>query len=365
TSGAGVMNQHPLGEAVKLATGFGLEVIPRKGNSRLWQDLLERTTYVPYPYLPSNLDYELEYHSDKGGHWDDQSFLLRVAGNIVAAWPLTFSESEGKRAITSCGSELLPPLFSASAPDSTKKKAVKRCYDFLEHIARRLDVKEFRSSELFLGAPGLGDWYMEGAHRGAVCDIRHDLYLNTQQPIEDIAKGFRSTSNQSIRQAADLWRYAILPSADANSSSVWKEFEDLHLNVAGRKTRSEKSWRLQRDAIATGTGMLVYLRDDANRMVGGGFFEFSKTEANYSVAAYDRALFGKPVGHLVQWVAIQEFVKRGIEWYRIGGYPLATDKPVPTEKELSIGLFKKGFASHVFPRFILKHSISAVLATAS
>jgi lipid II:glycine glycyltransferase (peptidoglycan interpeptide bridge formation enzyme) len=57
-----------------------------------------------------------------------------------------------------------------------------------------------------------------------------------------------------------------------------------------------------------------------------------------------------PLGHVVQYRAIEEMKKRGIRWYRIGERVYQG-----TEKELHIADFKHGFASHVFPRFQMEH----------
>ncbi len=94
------------------------------------------------------------------------------------------------------------------------------------------------------------------------------------------------------------------------------------------------------------------------QMVGGGFFSTSRDEGQYSVGAYDRSLFDKPLGHVVQYRAIEEMRGRGIRWYKLGARPYLSDIPIPTDKEMSISDFKQGFASHIFPRYCLKHSIT-------
>jgi len=58
----------------------------------------------------------------------------------------------------------------------------------------------------------------------------------------------------------------------------------------------------------------VYLRDTEGAMIGGGFFNFTRDEGVYSVGAYDRSLFDKPLGHVVQFRAIEELKSRGIRW---------------------------------------------------
>jgi FemAB family protein len=147
---------------------------------------------------------------------------------------------------------------------------------------------------------------------------------------------------------------SVLGTPDA---SIWAEFIQLHFDVSGRKTRSDETWALQLRQIAVGEALLVLLRDGEGKMVGGGFFQFSRDEALYAVGAYDRKLFPKPLGHVVQATAIDELKRRNIRWLKLGRRFFSSDSPTPTEKELSISEFKSGFSSHLFPEFSLTRKL--------
>ena len=77
-----------------------------------------------------------------------------------------------------------------------------------------------------------------------------------------------------------------------------------------------------------------YDLDNNNEMVGGGLFQFTKDEALYAVAAYDRNQFDKPMGHVIQFRAIEELKKRTASWYKLGGRPFLNGQTTPTEKEM-------------------------------
>jgi len=83
----------------------------------------------------------------------------------------------------------------------------------------------------------------------------------------------------------------------------------------------------------------------------------ARDEGVYAVAAYDRSLFDKPLGHVVQYRAIEELKKRKVSWYKIGVRPYGSDNPRPTDKEIKIGEFKQGFSSHCFPHYRLIHRV--------
>ena len=120
-------------------------------------------------------------------------------------------------------------------------------------------------------------------------------------------------------------------------------------------TRSDETWAIQHKDIAESRGFLVYLLNGSGGMDGGGFFNFTRDEGLYGVGAYKRELFDKPLGHIVQYRAIEELKRRGVRWYKLGLRPYASEEQKPTEKEISIGEFKEGFASHMFPRFGITH----------
>ena len=120
-------------------------------------------------------------------------------------------------------------------------------------------------------------------------------------------------------------------------------------------TKDDDCWDLQKEEIKNNSAFLIRLTDKEQKMVGGGYFTLTRDEGVYSVGAYDRDLFDKPVGHLVQFEAIKEFVRRKITWYKIGNYSYIGDTPPPTKKEVTIGDFKKQFSSHLFHRIIINH----------
>jgi FemAB family protein len=190
--------------------------------------------------------------------------------------------------------------------------------------------------------------------RGASCGISHQLFLDLRPSLAEIKSGFRKRYKSLIKYGRREWTVAVLDTPD---SSIWAEFTQLHFYVSGRKTRSDETWALQLRQIAVGEALLVLLRDEDGKMVGGGFFQFSRDEAVYAVGAYDRKLFPKPLGHVVQATAIEELKRRNICWLKLGRRFFSSDFPTPTEKELSISDFKSGFSSHLFPEFSFNRKI--------
>jgi FemAB family protein len=175
-----------------------------------------------------------------------------------------------------------------------------------------------------------------------------------------IRNTFRKSFKSLINKGLTLFDNEVLDARQL-SRSIWEEFKNLHLEVAGRKTRNEASWDKQYEMVLSGSAFLVTARDRASgRMIGAGFFQYTRDEGQYAVAAYDRNLFDQPIGHALQQLAIERMRALGLKWYKIGERRFTHELPSATRKEIAISEFKHGFASHVFMRLEYKWPVHAL-----
>ena len=334
----------------------GLDVMYRCDDKLLYASAYSHLSYQPVSYLSSAIDYQLAYQRGHGGDWEDISCILRQDNKDIAIWPLTISSCNGVAALNSQGQPVCPPIFAAECSANTKKKYTLKCFQIANEIAIKLGIDEWQSMSSCAESNGVSEWQIQAMSQGARCVVRHDLYVDLSLSLSDIKSRFRKSYRSLVTSGDRLWKVEILRAP--GSITIWQEFRELHAEVAGRITRSLESWQIQHEAIQADEGFLVVLRDSENRMVGAGYFVHSTDEASYAVGAYDRNLFDKPLGHVVQFHAIQELQRRGCRWYRIGNRSFTGDFPSPSQKELSISYFKQGFCTHVYPVFLLNHLIS-------
>ena len=333
------------------------DVVFRADDSALWEETYNRLPFRSANYLASALDYQLTYQRGHGGEWQELSCVLHANNKAVAIWPLTIAERDGVASLSSQGLPVMPPLFMPDCPPLTRKKFTAHCLGIADQLAARLNLTEWRSAPAFVDHAAIDYWQLVAMGQGARCSVRHELYVDLNLTLPEIKSGFRKSFRSLVTSGERLWRVEILRAP--GEAAVWKEFRLLHAEVAGRITRSLDSWQSQHAALAADEGFLVVLRNAKGLMVGAGYFMCSADEGVYAVAAYDRNLFDKPLGHVVQFRAIEELQRRGCRWYRIGIRSFPSDEPVPNAKELAIAAFKQGFASHVFPSFLLTHSVAA------
>ncbi len=306
-------------------------------------------------YSDSMIDYQHAYMSGAGQCLVDISMVLLNDDAPCGIWPLTLSLGDSRK-LSSLGAPILPPAFIASMSARTVKKITSSALRFVMCIQEMYAKNEIESQEFITPKvlhSGLSEWHQQLLSIGAVVTVKHDLYIDLTLSMEEIRAGFRKSYRPLISSGLKTWLSEVMDSTCSNID-VWNEFKLLHQKVAGRITRSDETWNLQYQMILRNEAILVHLHDAnmQNRMVGAGFFQFTRDSSLYAVAAYDRELFDKPIGHVVQQCAIETMKKLGIHWYQIGERLYPSDNPKPNDKELSISLFKQGFASHMSPRFV-------------
>ncbi|MCX6237724.1 MAG: FemAB family protein [Bacteroidia bacterium] len=341
-------------EIVLFAKSFGISVKLRAENNSVWSETLLKLSYLPFAYTNASINFQYEYQQGHGGEWKDISLIIYWENKPCAIWPLSLTNKDSKALLSSHGQPVLPPLFTAACSNSLRKRITKNCLDLADSIAKSIGVKIWESAESFNESIGLSNWHSEAINRDATCNIHHELFIDLSIDISQIKNNFRKSYKSLITAGMRIWSVNVLKTVD---ELIWNEFRELHFKVSGRVTRSDKTWESHLQDIQTQQAFLVYLRNSEGEMVGGGFFNFTRDEGLYAVAAYDRTLFDKPLGHVVQYIAIQELKAKGIRWYKIGLRPYRLDIPTPTEKEISIGQFKQGFGTHLFPKFILRHPV--------
>ncbi|MDO8651864.1 MAG: FemAB family protein [Undibacterium sp.] len=334
----------------------GLSALPRIDAPAAWQDAWAKCAVQSTNAATAMIDYQHAYLSGHGTSLIDISLVLLNDGKPAAIWPLTLTLGI-KQQLSSMGAAIQAPHFVAGLSPRTIKKITAAALRFVQvfqtdNVQQQILSEEYKTPDI--ADTGLTEWHQQWMTSGATVSVRHDLYIDLSLTLEQIRASFRKSYRPLISSGLKLWSVESITQENINES-VWAEFKSLHRQVSGRVTRDDQTWALQYQMILRGEAMLIVLRDATNshRMVGAGFFQMTRDEGVYAVAAYDRELFDMPVGHVVQMSAIEIMKQRGLRWYRIGERFFPSDTPQPNEKELAISLFKQGFATHLLPRFIL------------
>jgi FemAB family protein len=332
----------------------GLDAVPRADDPTAWEQVWCGLRYQPVAYARSMLDYQHAYLRGAGQELRDLSLVLRTGGRPCAIWSLTFGGLASDVGLTSAGVAVAAPLFLPDLSPATVKRICTRALALVKGIARYGDI-----GTVTLQQPAMPDrvsedaseWHKQLLGAGASLTARHELVADLRPSMAEIRARFRKSFRPLINVGLRSWHVFLLDRTHPDAA-VWAEFKQLHHDVVGRSTRNDETWTLQYEMLVAGEAFLVGLRDPASgRLVGGGFFQHTRDEALYAVAAYDRSLFDKPLGHVVQQRAIEAMKALGLTWHRIGERHYPQDIPAPSDKQVAIGHFKQGFASNLFCRY--------------
>ena len=329
----------------------GLFILPRCCNEDAWENVLQSARYQNTLYTSASIEYQMAYSLDKNKKIQDISVVIKLHDKNVGIWPLSIEIKDDKYFLESHGMAILPPIFTSEISIKSKKKIIKRIYNFIEEICKVLEIKNWKSEEYFDSSFGLSLWNTEGISRGAQSSYEMELFLDLSGGIESIRKGYRESYLHIIQRDYRKFNvgFSIRPSL-----MLWQKFKNLHERVSGRKTRGDETWMTHYKSFYEKECLLLnYAFDDENEIIGAALFNMTNCEANYLVGAFLRDSNATSIGHVLQDEAIKFFLAKGIKWYRLGRRS-SINKNERSKKEEAISYFKEGFSSHIIPTYLLK-----------
>jgi hypothetical protein len=259
------------------------------------------------------------FHLRQGG-----TAVLCVACTIAAAgvsfhrWPLTLAVADG-------------------VADDVAHAAVERALDHLAAMGRPLWILG-GCPMLEEPSPTLVDSLC--AARGGIAVPRvhavADLALDADHLRRDLRKSFRSLVNWSGRNLT--LRHGNRQTWD---DRVWTDFIAFYSRIAGH-TKPADVWNAIAASIRDGFGGEVTVGEWNGAMVAGMVVLDGRSVACYTLGAYERSLFDKPLAHGPLFLAMLNARARGLRWFDLGHIPA---EGAASPKEVNIGYFKRGFTS--------------------
>jgi hypothetical protein len=324
----------------------------------LWDDLRRHSNCWSAFYTPLDLEYQSNYPQP----WepDNRSFLVRDEGGPIAGVCMSLRKlADDEFELSGFGRPILylqhrqastdrcyaarrkvKDVLSQTFSDQCIKTAVHRCWD-----------------PIF---DPVGRFLMDNGGYTVPCFFQViDLEPDEKILHEHIRKSFQSNINQAKRdiEITIIDRSNLTP-------ELFEAFRLLHFHAAGRETRCRASWMVNYKIVEAGEAFLVFGRLNS-RLVSASFFDLAYNNSCHRISASDRSLFDRSVSHCVIWTGITEAKRRGAKYFEMGQI-LHRQQPFfvgpvdpkggdptrcPTEKELGISNFKRGFGGHTFAGF--------------
>jgi FemAB family protein len=311
-----------------------------------WNSVLSKKKYFPIEYENFYLDYNIEYEKNTCNIYKDLSFIIFDNSNPIGLVPLIFKKKNNCNYITSTGDDIVNPIFIDNLRIKSVQKINKNIIENLIKFKNELNLKTLIFKIPFKNQI-LDDFSKKLIKLKNKKKISYEYILNLDKKLEEIFSCFDPNTRNLIRRSSEIWKNNFFFKNSVELKKNWPKFKKMHLRISGRKTRSDKSWKLQLDAIKNGNGLLILIEDNKNNLIGGGFFLLGKHDTFYSVGVFERELFNKPIGYNMQFEAIEYFINNNKKIYRVGKLFNINDLPKPSEKQMNISKFSKKFSSEI------------------
>ena len=164
-----------------------------------------------------------------------------------------------------------------------------------------------------------------------------DLGKETDTLFSDLSKSFRWSVNWGRKNLA----LRVIDGSNIQMADV-EAFHALHVEAAGRETRSAATWQIQHEMVLGNEAFICAAYLDG-RLVTAALFPYSPEHCYYGVSASRRELFEKPLSHVLLWQAICHARSLGCCWFEMGDIQYPYQAPPP----LAEGAFHQHFQAWI------------------
>lgn len=312
------------------------------------QSLKDKQPFFSSQYSPSSTHYYRQLIEDKGFKVDNISLLILKDNDVIWAFQGFSYNANGVNYTIDFD---IPSIFIESAFLTTAdKKKIAHAID--EHILK-LPFSLLRLQELSVSQ------YVSFSFEYILSkDIKYTLnhsykrIIDLSFELKDIRSQFRKSYLSLINRGLRNLDINIYTTRNIQVEHIYS-LRDLHIQEAGRETRSLQSWMAQFNMIKNSEGFLILAMLE-NRIVSGGLFLISSKHCHYAVSASDRSLFNDmALFHPIMQVAICTAKELDARYFETGPDFISEQKNKITEKLNNISIFKRGFGGRLYPYYEL------------
>jgi FemAB family protein len=316
-----------------------------KDFKKMWQSLRtsDPAEYPLYSFL--DIDYSIEYFM--GSVSEDFSFIIAgddvpLAGVIIAGMIGQNKEKE----LSGFGR----PVFCIEN-EKNENLALDEVQSLFKEELGKI-IEKFKPDKIIfknfgekLSMPGrfLLDMGAQVSHQ--FINII-DLSLSEAKLKYNLRHSYRSLINWGFKNL----KIEIIDYKNISEEKI-EAFRKLHIEVAGKGTRSKETWQYQFEMIKNKEAFAVFGYLDGE-LVTAALFIYSPKYCFYGVSASKRELFDKPMSHSLLWTAVLHAKKIGCIFFETGEqfFPYHKQTTKVSDKDFGISTFKRGFGGGIFIR---------------
>lgn len=266
-----------------------------------------------------------------------QDLILSLGDMPIAALCGTWTESEGHSSFEYFGSharlELRSDIDSQILDGRLQKQIVKRLTDQFRNSAASIEFEQDRNHSMVF--PGL---FERSISHSVYFEASIDPSLGPKHIDSSMASGHRESVKKGLEKLQDVEVHYGSMSPD-----LIDQVRQLHLDMAGKVTRSLESWEKMRESVISRQALMVTAKQN-QRLIGATFSWFGSAAALYGTGVYDRYSFSEtPISHPLIRKSLHFLGKEGCNRYIVGqGFDFSSDS-----KLRNLAAFKRGFADSI------------------
>ena len=171
--------------------------------------------------------------------------------------------------------------------------------------------------------------------------IINEIFIDLSKTIDEIKSNFTSNLRNEIKKNYEDTKFEIIDKKNYKKNEIF-EMMKFHKKIAGRVTRSEKTWKQNEEMILNDRGFLVKATHK-NKLISFSFFFNNNFSCHYSSSVADREYFSqiRNLHHKSLWIAI-EYAKTKCNFFNIGSTTIYSKRNI-SDKEKNIEKFKSKF----------------------
>lgn len=300
-------------------------------------------------------DYILSYISESRPEKENLSFMVYKNDEVVAVVPLVLEKVKfGKSFVNEFafdGWRTPVPAFSNNLKEIKKEDAYKIVFAEIDRLGKENKIVKVRLGMDFLAPGSQKKTQFNYLMKFGYLDISlNTQIINLKKSEEDLWRELRRNHRRNILKG-DKFK-VIFYTRENISEEIFNKYKETHHKAAGRKTRSDETFELMFDWIRGGIAFLAGVEFEG-KVIGFEYYSIYKNNVYGFSAANDPDFGHLPIRHFLEWQGILWMKQQGFNFYEIGLQQYGNSLyDFPSEKQINISHFKKGFGGFTVPIFM-------------
>lgn len=319
----------------------------------MWERFLNQNDHASVFYTLHWMDYQRYYSEDK--FVTDLSFIfLSVEDEPLAICPLYLENYNGLLKFSYRGGffgGLRTPLISCTVQRKHRKRIEKELFLMIDELAEKHNIQKCNFLIDPLCAIYEDEYYNYLTQYGYLDASLATQIIDLTRPRDDMWAELRKSYKALINKAEKTFEVLVMDYRDP-VFDIHENYRTLHYKAAGRVTRPIETFNLQFEMLRNDQAVLLGIKHQNQFVTFSYFIHLNKT-AYYASEADDPDIeIPVTCGPLMQWKAIEYYKALNFDYMELGNQqfgPQVFDHP--SEKDLMISLFKRGFGGKTYPLF--------------